>query len=152
MADVNNLGHTGFLQRSEVSLWPFQGQRLSSPTAGQKSTSLGGCWYLSLPGQKDLWCQAVLAARKPLVRCGAASRTPHLPSDTPNVQCCGWYPTSTAAWTSAWRLLNWTLSLNFSAWTNYRWFAVWSQFRSACLLSPLNLSCSSAKPGLWDEC
>lgn len=98
MANVNNLGHTGFLQCSEVSLWPFQGQRLTSPTAGQKSTSLGGCWYLSLPGQKDLWCQAALAVRKPLVRCGGCSlsHTASSPRHTkcavlwmvPHVHCC----------------------------------------------------------------
>jgi len=40
------------------------------------------------------------------------------------------------------------LSLNFSACTDYRWFAVWSHL----LLSSLNLSCFSAKPGPWEEC
>lgn len=59
MAEVNNLGYTGFLWCSgEMSV--ARHRNISGTEAelsfdrAEKQFS-GGCWYLALPGQRDLW-------------------------------------------------------------------------------------------------
>lgn len=91
----------------------------------------GGCWYLALPGQKDLWGLSSPCSKEQFVK--------SVPCSLLHVQ----------AHIHAGRLLNLTLCLNFSAWAGYRWFDVWSQFRSAYLLSSLNLSCCSVISSLY---